>query len=162
MRKGPPCHGWRSYPKQPMKLQQPRNYDFGVSQFSLLGSQGGNSREMTTSPPGHHWEATVALTTAAKLQQFRANSREMTSQKLNNRCHRSMRFCVVSWLLSFQVTLGILWFRGDRNSERKLSNGWSRSYHSFRYHFIFNLKTIKSCKWHCRKCLRFPGRNSFL
>ena len=58
-----------------MKLQQPRNYDFGVFQFNLLGSQGGNSREMTTSPPGHHWEATVALTTAAKLQQFRANSR---------------------------------------------------------------------------------------
>ena len=96
-------------PKQPMKLQQPRNYDFGMFQFNLLGSQGGNSREMTTSPPGHHWEATVALTTAAKLQQFRANSREMTSQKLNNRCHRSMRFCVVSWLLSFQVPLGIPW-----------------------------------------------------
>ena len=33
----------------------------------------------------------------------------MTSQKLNNRCHRSMRFCVVSWLLSFQVPFGILW-----------------------------------------------------
>ena len=93
-----------------MKLQQPRNFEFGMFQFNLLGSQGGNSREMTTSPPGHHWEATVALiTTAAKLQQFRANSREMTSQKLNNRCHRSMKFCVVSWLLSFQVPLGILW-----------------------------------------------------
>ena len=64
---------------------------------------------MTTSPPGHHWEATVALTTAAKLQQFCANSREMTSQKLNNHCHRSMRFCVISWLLPFQVPLGILW-----------------------------------------------------
>ena len=41
-------------PKQPMKLQQPRNYDFGVFQFNLLGSQGGNSREVTTSPPGHY------------------------------------------------------------------------------------------------------------
>ena len=95
-------------PKQHMKLQQPRIYDFGMFQFNLLGSQGGNSREMT-SPPSHHWEATVALTTAAKLQQFQANSREMTSQKLNNRCHRSLRFCVASCLLSFQVPLGILW-----------------------------------------------------
>ena len=100
-------------PRQPMKLHQPRNYDFEVFQFNLLVSQGGNSREMTTSPPGHHWEATVALTTAAKLLQFRANSREMTSQKLNNRCHRSMRFCVTSWLLSFQVPLGILWVTGN-------------------------------------------------
>ena len=41
-------------PKKHMQLQQPRNYDFGMFQFDLLGSQGGNSREMTTSPPGHH------------------------------------------------------------------------------------------------------------
>ena len=41
-------------PKQHMKLQQPRNYDFWMFQFNLLGSQGGNSREMTTSPPGHY------------------------------------------------------------------------------------------------------------
>ena len=34
-----------------MKLQQPRNYDFRVSQFNLP-SQSGNDREMTTSPPG--------------------------------------------------------------------------------------------------------------
>ena len=67
------------------------HWDFWTFQFNLLGSQGGNSCEMMTSPPGHHWEATVALTTAAKLQQFRANSRAMTSQKLNNRCGRSMR-----------------------------------------------------------------------
>ena len=101
------CSYWGN-PKQPMKLQQPRNYNFGMFQFNLLVSQGGNSREMVTSPSGHHCEATVALTTAAKLQQFRANKHEMTSQKLNNRCHRSMRFCVVPWLLSFQVPLGIL------------------------------------------------------
>ena len=37
-------------------------------------SQCGNDREMTTSPPGHH-----ALTMTAKLQQLRANSREMTT-----------------------------------------------------------------------------------
>ena len=43
-------------PKQPMKLQQPRNYDFGMFQFNLLGSQGGNSHEMTTSPPRHTGE----------------------------------------------------------------------------------------------------------
>ena len=59
-------------PKQPLKLQQPRNYDFGIFQLNLLGSQGGNSREMTTSPPNHHWGNSLALTTAAKLQQFRA------------------------------------------------------------------------------------------
>ena len=70
-------------PKQHMKLQQPRNYDFWMFQFNLLGSQGGNSREMTTSPPGRYWEVTAALTTAAKLQQVRANSREIASQKLN-------------------------------------------------------------------------------
>ena len=52
-------------------------------QFNLLRSQGGNSREMTTSPPGHYGEFTVALITAAKLQEVRANSREMASQKLN-------------------------------------------------------------------------------
>ena len=45
-------HRWGN-PKQHMKLQQPRNYDFWMLQFNLLGSQGGNSREMTTSPPGH-------------------------------------------------------------------------------------------------------------
>ena len=83
-------------------------------QFNLLRSQSGNSREMTTSPPGHHWEATVAPTTTAKRQQFRANSREMTSQRLNNRCRRSMRFCVALWLLSFQVHLGHLWYRGQK------------------------------------------------
>ena len=96
-------------PKQHMKLQQPRSYNLWMFRFNLLGSQGGNSREMTTASPGHHWRATVAPTTTAKLQQFRANSREMTSQKLNNRCQRSMRFCAASWLLSFQVPLGILW-----------------------------------------------------
>ena len=96
-------------PKQPMKLQQPRNYNFWIFQVNLLGSQCSSSRQMTTAPPGHHWEATVALTTTAKLQQLRANSREMISQKLNNRCRRSIRFCVASWLLSFQVPLGSLW-----------------------------------------------------
>ena len=47
--------GWGN-PKQPMKLQQPRNYDFGMLQFNLLGSQSSNSREMTTSSPGHSGE----------------------------------------------------------------------------------------------------------
>ena len=46
--------GFWGEPQQPMKLQQPRNYDFWMFQFNLLGSQGGNSREMTTSPPGHY------------------------------------------------------------------------------------------------------------
>ena len=62
-----------------MKLQQPRNYDFRVSQFDPPRSQSGNDRETTTSPPGHHREANVALSTTAKLQQLRVNSREMTT-----------------------------------------------------------------------------------
>ena len=33
----------------------------------------------TVTPPGHHWEANVALTTTAKLQRLRVNSREMTT-----------------------------------------------------------------------------------
>ena len=59
--------------KQHMKLQQPRNYDFRVSQFDLP------VHERTTSPPGHHGEAKFALKTTAKLQQLHANSREMTT-----------------------------------------------------------------------------------
>ena len=65
--------------KQHMKLQQPRNYDFRVSQFDPPRSQSGNDRETTTSPTGHHREANVALSTTAKLQQLRVNSREMTT-----------------------------------------------------------------------------------
>ena len=58
---------------------QPRNYDFRASQFDPPRFQSGNDRETTTSPPGHHWEANVALTTTAKLQQLRVNRREMTT-----------------------------------------------------------------------------------
>ena len=88
-------------------------------------SQRGNNREMTTSPPGHHREEIIALTTAAKLQQLRANSHEMTtfaescnncesndrdvtSQKLNNRHLSCMTFCFALLLLSFQVPFGSL------------------------------------------------------
>ena len=45
--------GWGTS-KQHMKLQQPRNYDFRVSQFDPPKSQSSNDRETTTSPPGHH------------------------------------------------------------------------------------------------------------
>ena len=107
--------GWGN-PKQPMKLQQPRNYDFWMFQFNLLGSQGNNSREMTSSPPGHYWEVTVALTTAAKLQKS-----EPTAVKWQVRnSTRSMRFCVVSWLLSFQVPLGILWEGNYQSAAKRL------------------------------------------
>ena len=34
---------------------------------------------MTTSPPGHRREAKTALTATAKLQQLRANNREITT-----------------------------------------------------------------------------------
>ena len=109
-----------------MKLQQPRNYDFRVSQFDPPRSQSGNDHETTTSPPGHHWEANVALTTTAKLQQLRVNSHEMTTfaESCNDRemqrpwndklktaqlRHICVRFCVTLWRLSFQVPFGSLW-----------------------------------------------------
>ena len=69
-------HTRTSERRQHMKLQQPRNYDFQVSQFSLLRSRCTNDHELTTSPPGPHWEAMVALTTTAKVQQLRANNLE--------------------------------------------------------------------------------------
>ena len=77
-------------------------------QFNLLGPQGGNSREMTTSPPGHYWEVTVALTTAAKLQKVRANSREMTSQKLNEEHEILRRFMAVVVSSAFRDSLKIV------------------------------------------------------
>ena len=49
--------------------------------------------DFSTGP--YHWEVTVALTTAAKLQQVRANSREMTSQKLNEEHEILRRFMAV-------------------------------------------------------------------
>ena len=64
--------------KQHIELQ---NYKFRVSQFNLWRSQSGNDREMTTFPPGHHWEAKTksALTTTTKLQQVWADNCEMTT-----------------------------------------------------------------------------------
>ena len=77
-------------------------------------SQSGNDRGTTTSPPGHRRAAKIALTTAAKLQQLRANNCEMTtfatscnereckdcevtSQKLNNCRLGCVRFCAALW-----------------------------------------------------------------
>ena len=58
----------------------PRSGDlWSYAHFNLPRPQSGNDREMTTSPPGHHWEAMVALTTTSKLQQLRANNSEMTT-----------------------------------------------------------------------------------
>ena len=107
-------------------LNSPWNYNshetttFGMFQFNLLGSQGGNSREMTTSPPGHYWEVTVLHS----QQPPNYNKSKPTAVKRQVRnSTRSMRFCVVSWLLSFQVPLRILWgssvswvakFKGDK------------------------------------------------
>ena len=100
-------------PKQHIKLQQPRNYDFWMFQFNLLGTQGGTSREMTTSPPGHYWEGTVALTTAAKLQQVRANSREMTWQVKNSTRSMIRKILVsvkfLSAILGPEMAAPILW-----------------------------------------------------
>ena len=44
----------RGTSKQHMKLQQPQNYDFRVSQFDPPRSRSGHDRETTTSPPAHH------------------------------------------------------------------------------------------------------------
>ena len=88
-----------------LKLQQPRNYDFGMFHFNLLGSQGGNSREMTTSPPGHRWEATVLH--SQQPPNYKKSEPTAVKWRVRNST-RSLRFCVVSWLLSFQVPFGIL------------------------------------------------------
>ena len=101
-----------------------------LSQSNLPRSQSNNHPEMT-SPPGHHWEPKI------KLQQLRAsscamttfanlvttttcNDHEVTSQKLNDRCLRCMRFCVALWLLSFQVPLEV-------SDQRKPSLLWRRA-----------------------------------
>ena len=75
--------------KQHMKLQQPRNYDFRVSQFDPPRSQSGNDRETTTKVATTvkrrllHLaiieRQIITLTTTAKPQQLRVNSREMTT-----------------------------------------------------------------------------------
>ena len=72
-----------------MKLQQPRNYDFRVSQFDPPRSQSGNDRETTTKVATTvkrrllHLaiieRQIITLTTTAKPQQLRVNSREMTT-----------------------------------------------------------------------------------
>ena len=75
--------------KQHLKLQQPRNYDFRVSQFDPPRSQSGNDRETTTKVATtvkrrllHQAiieRQIITLTTTAKPQQLRVNSREMTT-----------------------------------------------------------------------------------
>ena len=86
------CHQvpfWWGTSKQHMKLQQPRNYDFRVSQFDPPRSQSGNDRETTTKVATTvkrrllHLaiieRQIITLTTTAKPQQLRVNSREMTT-----------------------------------------------------------------------------------
>ena len=75
--------------KQHMKLQQPRNYDFRVSQFDPPRSQSGNDHETTTKVAmtvkrrllhlAIIERQIITLTTTAKPQQLRVNSREMTT-----------------------------------------------------------------------------------
>ena len=72
-----------------MNLQQPRNYDFRVSQFDPPRSQSGNDRETTTKVAmtvkrrllhlAIIERQIITLTTTAKPQQLRVNSREMTT-----------------------------------------------------------------------------------
>ena len=71
--------------------------------FFLISSTGPTSLPPFTSPypgpPNRDTRANALATPSANYPLVIA---------WNNRCHRSMRFCVVSWLLSFQVPLGIL------------------------------------------------------
>ena len=72
-----------------MKLQQPRNYGFRVSQFDPPRSQSGNDRETTTKVAmtvkrrllhlAIIERQIITLTTTTKPQQLRDNSREMTT-----------------------------------------------------------------------------------
>ena len=50
------------------------------------------------------WRLVQNRATTAKC-----NNREVTSKKLHNCCKICVRFCVASWLLSFQVPFGSLW-----------------------------------------------------
>ena len=81
---------------------------------------------MTTSLPGHYWEVTVALTAAAKLQQVRANSREMTSRKLNEEHEILRRFMAVVVSSAFKNSLKcLLLWRIAQLSRDTLQNGAS-------------------------------------
>ena len=120
LRPGMSRNSWGK-PKQPMKLQQPWNYDFGMFRFNFLGSQGGNSREMTTSPPRHTGERQQLH--SQQPPNYKKSEPTAVKWRVRNST-RSMRFCVVSWLLSFQVPFGILWIphRLDRMSSGQMGH----------------------------------------
>ena len=73
------------FERQKLHSQRPPNYD-------------------NCEPTAVKWRLLQNLVTTGKC-----NDRETTSQKLNNRRLSCMKFCVASWLLSFQVPLGSLW-----------------------------------------------------
>ena len=82
-------------------------------------------------------------------------------------------FGVLFWLLSlgpfracwagpFRVRFGFLGGVGVELGERGICKGKEYHYHSFRNHYLFNSKTIKSCNCNCQKLLKIPDGNYFL
>ena len=108
--------------KQHMKIRQPRNYDFRVSQFNIPRSQSGNDHEMTDD--FSTWPS-LRLANCThndrQLEQLRANSVKWrllqnlaTTAKWQARSSTiaakiCMRFCIALQLLSAQVPLGSFW-----------------------------------------------------
>ena len=60
---------------------------------------------------------------------------------------RSMRFCVVSWLLSFQVPFGILWERSPGVVPQLLRNIWKCR--ALRNGHLSYCQNILVCIWNC-------------
>ena len=97
---GTPALKWGTS-KQHMKVQQPRNYDFRVSQFDPPRPQSGNDRETTTKVATTVKRRLLhlaiierqifTLTTTAKPQQLRVNSREMTTFAASCNDHEMQR-----------------------------------------------------------------------
>ena len=92
--------------KRRPKWQRPWNDD-----FSTWPSLRGKSLHSQRPPSHNNCESTAVKW---RLLQHRAttakcNDREVTSLKLHNCCKFCVRFCVASWLLSFQVPFGSLW-----------------------------------------------------
>ena len=100
--------------KRRPKWQRPWNDDFSTWP-SLRGKLLHSQR-----PPSHNNCESTAV--KWRLLQHRAttakcNDREVTSLKLHNCCKFCVRFCVASWLLSFQVPFGSLWQRAFSKSQ---------------------------------------------
>ena len=92
-------------------LNSPWNYNshetttFGCSNSTSWGPKAVTALKWRLLHRAIYWEVAVALTTAAKLQKVRANSREMTSQKLNEEHEILRRFMAVVVSSAFRDSL---------------------------------------------------------